>query len=427
LNLIQIWGVTPDMLMAAFAFFAAGLVAQIRDGQPAWRHFALLGCVLGLGYLSKAIMLPVSVFFLAAAFWAVRDWRRAIVRTGVALGCLLLVAGPFVVAMSVKKGRFTYGDLGKSVYVRHVNHVVYPHWQGEPPDDGVPLHPSRQIFDHPPIYEFGSPIGGTYPISFDQSYWYEGVVVRFDLANQVRRLGTSALYYTDLFLYQQAAMSLGLAILYGMRCWGRLSLGAGIRSWLLSGVGLLGLLLYAPILVADRYVGAFVLLFWSDLLAQVRVPGTAVARRVIHLTSLLMVSFLLVNVALFNLGGFADLSGARERPSSTKAAGLPDWPGAVAEELFRLGVKPGDEVAVIGYAFDSFWARLARVKIVAEMLGWQADDFWVGDATLQSEVIEAFAGTGARAIVAERVPSYANLRGWHRVGDSNYYVYLLVE
>lgn len=427
LNLIQIWAVTPDMLMAAFVFWAAGLVAQIRNGRASWRQFAALGCALGLGYLSKAIMLPISVFFLTAAFGAVSDWRRAVVRTGLALGCLLLVAGPFVVAMSAKNGRFTYGDVGTFVYARHVNHVVYPHWQGEPPGDGVPLHPSRQIFDNPPIYEFGSPLGGTYPISFDPSYWYEGVVVRFDLANQVRQLVASALYYADLFACQQAAMLFGLALLYGLRRWGRFSPAAGIRGWLVSGVGLLGLLLYAPILVASRYVGAFIPLFWSDVLAQVRVPNTAVARRVVYSASLLMVFFLLTNIALFNLQGYADLSGGSEPASPTEAAAPPDWPGAVAEELSRLGVTRGDEVAVIGYAFDSYWARLARVQIVAEMLGWQADDLWLGDATLKSEVLQAFASTGARAIVAENVPSYASLDNWHRVENSTYYIYLFSQ
>jgi hypothetical protein len=81
-------------------------------------------------------------------------------------------------------------------------------------------------------------------------------------------------------------------------------------------------------------------------------------------------------------------------------------------------------VAVIGYGVGSFWARLARVQIVAEMLGWQADDFWLGDSALQSDVLQAFANTGAEAIVAENVPSYASLTGWHRIGNTSYYVYI---
>ena len=460
LTMIQMWAVTPDMLMAAFVFWAAGLVAQIRHGPGLWRQFALLGCVLGLGYLSKSIMLPVSVFFLTAVFLAAAiqpeqprvndggpktedggplfrppssvlgpsyrvNWQQAVIGTAVSLVCFLLVAGPFVAVMSVANGRFTYGDAGKFTYVRHVNHVVYPHWQGEPPGDGVPLHPSRQIFDDPPIYEFGSPIGGTYPISFDQSYWYAGVEVRFDLANQLRQLLASALFYADLFIFQQAAVLLGLALLCGLRRRGRFSMMGSLRGWLLSGVGLLALLLYAPILVAGRYVGAFVLLFWSDLLAQVRVPDTAVVQRVTHSVSLLMILFLFVNIALFNLQGFADLSGGSEPPAPTETAGPPDWPGAVAAELWQLGIEPGDEVAVIGYAFDSYWARLARVQIVAETLGWQADALWLGDSVFQQEVLGVFASTGARAIVAEYVPAYADVSDWHQVGNSNFYIYLL--
>jgi hypothetical protein len=426
LNQIQVWAVTPDMLMAAFLFGAAGLLARIRAGRDSWRTFALMGCLLGLGYLSKAIMLPVSLFFLAAAFVAVANWRRAVVVTAVALFCFILVAGPFIGLMSVWHGRFTYGDAGKFTYVRHVNHITYPHWQGDPPGDGVPLNPSRQLFDNPPIYEFATPIGGTYPISLDQTYWYEGVIVRFDLGNQIKQLVASTLHYADLFIYQQAAILFGLALLYSLRRWGRLS-PANLRGWLLSGVGLLGLLLYAPILVAGRYVGAFMLLLWSDLLAQVRVPDTAVARYVIRSVTLLMILFILANVALFNLQRFADLSGGSEPPSPVEVVGPPEWPGAVAEELWRLGIAPGDQVAVIGYAFDSYWARLARVKIVAETLGWQADALWLGDPAFQEEVLATFASAGANAVVAEYVPPYANLSGWHRVGNSNYYIFLLDE
>jgi hypothetical protein len=427
LTQIQVWAVTPDMLMAALLFVAAGLLAQIRAGQDSWRRFALLGGLLGLGYLSKAIMLPVSIFFLAAGFVAAPNWRRAAAGTAVALFCFLVVAGPFIGLISARNGRFTYGDAGKYTYIRHVNHVIYPHWQGEPPGDGAPLNPSRRIFDDPPIYEFAEPVGGTYPISHDQTYWYEGAVVRFDLGNQLRQLLLSGLDFADLFIWQQAAVLLSAALIYLWRppVWS-FSL-AGIRVWLLSGIGLLAMLLYAPILVAGRYVGAFVLLFWSDLLAQARLPAFPQTRRVLNSLSLLMILFLLTNVFLFNLHRFVKLSDAGGPPPVTAVAGPPAWPGEVAEQLWAMGVEPGDQVAVIGYAFDSFWARLARVKIVAETLGWQADALWLGDPGFQQEVLAAFASAGAKAVVAEYVPAYANLPGWRQVGDSNFYIYLLAE
>ena len=61
------------------------------------------------------------------------------------------------------------------------------------------------------------------------------------------------------------------------------------------------------------------------------------------------------------------------------------------------------------------------------MLGWPGDDFWSGDWALQSQILQAFTGTGAKAIVVENVLGYASLVGWHTVRDSNYYIYLLTQ
>jgi hypothetical protein len=428
LSLIHIWAVTPDMLMAAFVFLAAGLVARIRAGHDTFATFAWLGCVLGLGYLTKTVMLPVSLFFLAAAWYAVPNLRRAVSRASFAIFFFLLVIAPFILLMSSVKGRFTYGEAGKLTYVRHVNGVVDAHWQGEVAGHGVPLNPSRRIFDEPRIYEFGDPIGGTYPISYDPAYWFEGVTIHFDPANQATQLMAGTLFYTDLFIYQQAALLLSIALIYALSWWPRQPLSTVVRSFLLSLAALMALLLYLPVLVAGRYVGAFVVVFWTDLLANAGLPGSRTSRKLISILSIFMMAFLLVNIAVFNLNGFADLTAARlaEQPGAT-AAGPPTWPGAVAEELWRLGVEPADKVGVIGYAFDSYWARLARVKIVAEMYSWEADSFWLGSPSFQEEVLQAFAATGARAVVAEYVPPYATLRGWYRVELSNYYIFLLDE
>ncbi|MCB0292408.1 MAG: hypothetical protein KDH97_19290, partial [Calditrichaeota bacterium] len=102
-------------------------------------------------------------------------------------------------------------------------------------------------------------------------------------------------------------------------------------------------------------------------------------------------------------------------------------PREVAQTLHQLGVTPGADVGVIGYGFDAFWARLARVCIVAEMFGWEAQPFWRGDAALQAGVIEAFRRSGARAIVAERVRETAVPAGWQQVNQSNYFIYLMDE
>jgi hypothetical protein len=92
-----------------------------------------------------------------------------------------------------------------------------------------------------------------------------------------------------------------------------------------------------------------------------------------------------------------------------------------------LGVRPGAKVGVIGYAYDSFWARLAHVSIVAEMLEADANEFWQGDEALRQSVLQAFANIGVDAVVAEYVPDNAGLRDWHQVENSNYYIYVFKE
>jgi hypothetical protein len=58
------------------------------------------------------------------------------------------------------------------------------------------------------------------------------------------------------------------------------------------------------------------------------------------------------------------------------------------------------------------------------MFGWDADDFYLGDSAKKTSVYNAFAGTGAKAIIAERVPLYVSLEEWHQVGNTSYYIYI---
>jgi hypothetical protein len=178
---------------------------------------------------------------------------------------------------------------------------------------------------------------------------------------------------------------------------------------------------YGIVLVSGRYIGVFVIIFWADLLANIRIPNTSFTRKLMSILASLTIVFLLANLAAFSLSGYRDL-GAAANASSSAGGTLPEWPGEVAQTLLNIGLESGDPVAIIGYGFDSFWARLARVKIVAEMPINEAESFWTADPEFQSEVIEAFAASGAKAIVAETVPSYVSLPGWEQVGDSNYYI-----
>jgi hypothetical protein len=430
LNLIKIWSATPDMLVAAIVFLAAGLIARIRTGAATWRTFALLGSVLGLGYLAKTAMFPLAFIFLAVSLFSVGDLHRAVRLAPIALVFFLLIAGPYVAVLSSVKGSLTYGDTGKLMYAWHVNSVPHPHWQGKVPGAGIPEHPSVKIFESPPIYAFAKPVGGTYPVSYNPAYWYEGVRPHFELKGQIRVLLSSIESYFELFFRQQGGLIVGVLILYFlMRKRRPIKVQNILQESGLAIVALLAFGMFALVHVQSRYIGAFVVLLWADLLAAVRLPASQESRRLLSYIGAIMVSFLLINIGAFNLERFQNLTGSGKvnQITSSEKAGPRTWAGDVAEELHRLGIESGDKVAVIGYAFDSFWARLARVQIVAEMFDWEADPFWSGAPSLQSEVLRTFAGTGARAIVAERVPSQVIPNGWYRVGNSRCYIYVLDE
>jgi hypothetical protein len=426
LSLIQIWSVTPDMLMAAFVFLAAGLIAQIRSGDENQRLFLSLGLVLGLGYLSKTFMFSIALVFLGVS-WLVqrRSWNSTF-RTLLAAGTFLLLSLPFILLISEKKDKLTIGEAGTVTYVRYVNGIPFPHWQGDPLQGVFPAHPSRIVHESPNVYEFGDPVGGTYPISMDPSYWYEGIEPRVDLGGLLARLFASGLVYMDMFFQRQGILLASALAFYAMGVKQRLPFLEILQRWALVIPAVIAFGLYGMVLVAGRYIGVFILLFWTDTLAHIQLPDIGNNRLWIKTLGVIASIGLLVNIVLFNLDGFNRLNSALEAGYVEQSA-PPARPLAVAQALKELGVQPGDRVGVIGYAYDSFWARLARVKIVAEVLEADAVDFWRGDEPLQQSVLQAFSKAGAVAVVAEYVPADAPMDGWHRVGDSSYFIYLFRE
>lgn len=424
LTLIAIWAVTPDMLMAALVLLAAGFIVRLRAGHDGWSTFLPLALVLGLAYLAKAIMFPLAFVFLLVAWFSAGDLRHAAPRAAVALLAFLAVSLPFILAISRNHGSLTFGEAGTITYLRYVNGIPYPHWQG---DDrlGTPLHPSRQLLSNPPVYEFGEPIGGTYPISYNPAYWYEGATVQFNPGRQLQAIMRNGLYYFDLFGRQQGGLLALTILLYAIGAPRPPSLSALLRRWGLVLPALAAFFLYALVYAEGRYVGVFVLLLWAGLMANVRLPESPSSLKILRAAGLLMVGLILANVAAFNLEGHGRLSAAVGAALPAEAPRA--RPVEVAEALGQLGVGPGSTVGVIGYAFDSFWARLARVRIVSEMVDWPGNPFWWGEAAVQTSVLEAFAASGACAVVAEYAPAGAHLPGWRQIGASSYYVYLLNE
>ncbi len=366
---------------------------------------------------------------------------------GVAASAFLVVAAVYFVPLSLVKGRLTFGDSARLNYMWYVNGTTrHIHWRGEPPGSGVPVHPTRKIWDDPPAYEFGTPFKVTYPPWYDPSYWYEGARARFDATAQLSTLWFNARTLFD--LVGTWAQALWAATFLALYVWGRLRgarregarLAAARRdaarregawrdgaalSWLLLLPSLGMLFLLALVKIEDRYVGAFVVLAWLAVIAAARVPRRVLACRVAPLAVVLLCACMMSELApVARNSARAAWRDWREGPDSAAAAQL-----EVVDALRGAGVREGDGVASVGYAFGALWARLARVRVVAEVTSGSleaptgdVERFWRADPKVRSKIYELFAADGAKVVVADRAPDAASDEGWRRIGATSYYV-----
>jgi hypothetical protein len=401
---------TPDALVFAWILVAAGIAVRIATGADGWLRFALLGIVLALGYLTKAVMFPLAFVFLAALLFSIGNPQRMAPRVALALVLFSVVSAPFALLISRNKGRFTFGDSGRIAYAEYVDGIPRGvHWRGEPPASGQPKHPTRKILEMPPVYEYSSPITGTYPPWSDPSYWYDGVRPHFDLKGQLVALWHTLDSYFELST-QLGSVVAGLVVLL---LWGNRTGDFLERFWTLAFLwfpALVGFAMYALIFVDGRYVAGFVLLLWAAIFSAIRIPPAESGNTVIRCVTLAIVLVLGVQIAWS--AGHSVLRLASFRASGDQA---------VADELIHEGIAPGDKVAFVGFALmDHYWARLAGVSIVAEVP--QEGTFWEAGPGLKTQVLSLFAKSGAKAVVTRDVPPLFSADGWKRVPDTAYFV-----
>lgn len=413
---------SPDMLVAGFVYLTCGILLRIRRRRSRVLAFVLLGIVLGFGYLAKSVMFPMALVFMITSLLAVGGLRRALPRIAVTLVFFLLVAGPWIFALSKSKGRLTTGESGRLNYFWTTNRLPFYHWQGDEPGTGAPAHPTRKIFDAPPAYEFGEPVAGTYPVWYDPTYWHEGSVNHFSIGHQLGLFVRSVKSYYELFHLWglQYGLLVGLVTLYVMGRNSRL-LNSLVRRSILIVPAIAGLGLYSLVNVQGRYVASFVVLLWLALFSAVRLKHEPYSEKLIRAITIVLVVCIIVSTVA---------SSSREVSLTVRQLVTGESPGAheqwqVAEGLQAMGLGPGDKVVFIGDSFRAFWAHLLGTQIVAEVRKDRTNSFWEADATSKAGVINAFARTGAKAIVAERPPYGTDLNGWQRIGDTSYYVYAL--
>jgi len=360
--------------------------------------------------------------FLAVAVAAVGRWRPALPRGLLALATFLLVSSPFIMGLSRMKGHLEFNNSGTDAYLFHVDDVPFTNWQGGPPGTGTLIHPTREIDQAPIIYEYASPVSGTYPPWDDPDYWMAGGKAHFDIGGQINiLLKEAAPIYVQMFVVLGGVLLAGCLLLYSLAGGWRRSLTALAGEWVLL-VPVLGALgLFALVHVETRYAVAFAAVLWVGVVAGVQLPASSTLRPVIGRVAAVTA---LVTILLAGLPPAVNtLDTVREWWRGRSPQAPNQW--QVAKALLASGVPEHDKIAVMGNAFhDAAWARLARAEIVAEIPLDQENTFWALGAAQQTHVMSLLAGTGADVLVTESLPSTAPA-GWKELGQTNYYAYRL--
>lgn len=415
-NVYTLPTMSPDLLVQACFTTAAGILLRLPRLRSKYAGMIGLGVVLGLGYLAKAIVLPFAFVFLALTFWRTGRTRQSETQLIVALVVFTVVVAPYIYAMSQHKGQLSLGDTGRLNYAWFIswNHMPQEMWDGEPSGTGVPVHAPRKIHSSPDIFEFASPIEGTYPPWFDPAYWNEGLTAPLHLGRQVRAIAINLATVVKVTLLDDRELT--LCFLFLVLCVGRKaksSVHPAEICWPLVLLAAVGFGVYCLVHIEQRFFGAFDLFLWAALLGYAA-PCFAEDRRLFRAMGIsLLVAVLAANGLIIR----QEYSHRNDKDLNLETA----------EALVGNGVKPGERVAVIGSGMEAAWAQIAGVRITVSVPtskpGLSSSPeamFWASDKTL-SESLEAIRATGVAAVVTQQPPPVER-QEWKRLGSTNKYL-----
>ena len=418
-------GLQPDIGVMAIVYSVAALYLRI-ERSPTVKLAILLGATLACGYLLKAVMFPLSLVFLVLLFCGTRSKQA----TAAAAGIFVLVSAPWIITLSLAKHRLTYSDAGTLNYAFYANGVKpYTGWYGGPGASGSPVHPPALVHTSPRVMAYAVPVAGTYPLWYDPTYWYEGVHLYFNPREQIVAIAKSTHFYWKLLLGMDPEVRPieSTAGPTGALLGGCIALSVAAGRWLRIKPGLLVLwtltafALYALVHVEFRYIGGFVVLFWAIAYRTFR-EGV---RRDIGSPVVLVVAVALASSVVALLPKIVIQTALEARSFITKEGIAPDQ-YKIVQRLSTVGLIAGEPIASVGAPFNCYFARLGRLKFVAEVMDDDVELFWRLDEQRKAEVFRSMASTGARAVIAKRVP-VPERSDWISLGDSGYYVHTLDE
>src|SRR5207245_11053442 len=199
-----------------------------------------------------------------------------------------------------------------------------------------------KIFSDPDVFEFSSPVQGSYPPWYDPSYWYDGARPHFSVKAQAWALFRASNMYLKIFSKSGVLWVVLVAIWVVRRKalgWGRSSTGA----WLVFLPSVAALGMYSMVLVEFRYVAPFALMLTMWMLSRMKIAtgaGPLLVRR-FHLAVILAPAL--------------PVGWAVARDLFDVVRNKPYEPWVVAQRLHEMGIPLGTDVGYIGTGLDAYW------------------------------------------------------------------------
>ena len=450
--------VRPDALLQALLLLAiAALLRHLASNRL--RYAALMGVALGCAYLTKSFAFVVAFLCILALavfrrLWLRHGVKRILPAVLVAFVCFAVVAGPYVAALSIQRGRFDFGDSGALNYAWYVGGTekmhLQPYQTGQFGSAEVDLkHPEKELLHSPLILSYAEMPYGTYPDWFDTTYWNDQIKPHFRLGDDLPRFARNCvLVVRYLFNHPEGLLLMALLLVLGARAfvasrphlkgeiWGTRRDGTIWVVPLFLGGAIWGI--YALVNTEERYVTVAYFSILLTLFAALRQPdaptetearaaGFAAGR--LHFTA----SALIVLLALLATGESLRIVFEDRRQLSIR--GTPGgWYSPsmvqVADGLQSLGVHPGDSVACVGPIAclnDPYWARLAGVRILTETYDPETPVYpFLAALPNREQAMEVVHGQGAKVLVGDfgnfRVSnSDPAFRNWQQLGGTTFY------
>lgn len=403
--------INPDMLVFCLILLILAVIMWIRENPAPHFKFTLLGILLGLGYMAKAFMFLLAPLFLLMTAFCVGSLRKSITRIAVAMLFFLIITGPLLTELYLKKGSFSYGEGGRHVYTKLIG------------GQGAPVNQGKIIQNEPMIvvYDYGAIC--TRPFTFDVTYWTIGIDPKYNYGAHFKLFLQNLLEIPAQSHWVLAILIWALFQIYlGSFVIGRTCPVSLQILFLLTSLS--GMFLFALISMEPRYIGPSLFVGSAGLISGMRQGKHKNVFRKLGTSELGILT-----LVLFMFGAVLEYTLEETKRGLSFHDGKSSYQKAYSDEmtvskfLAERGVVPGNHVAVVGSP-PIQWARMARVRVMGEIE--DAEKFLDSSKADRSMYLTLLKKEGIGAVIAQgKEWQKLAVEGWlHVPGTETYWAML---